>query len=220
MPWSEISRRARHAAADPESLHHQAIAGEATTHAPVESRQRRRGTGYRFDWAAIAAKAVAGSTTPAMLSAPCAEWDVRALVEHVTGNHERMAWLLHGQAVDDRGGSDPAQRWSVAYAAVRSGLSIPGALDRMGRSPFGGQAAVADVARILTVDLITHTWDLARAVGADEVLDPDVVADLLPMVERFHPAMAASGKFAPPVSVPEFAEAQQRLLALLGRRAG
>ncbi|MEU1994131.1 TIGR03086 family metal-binding protein [Nocardia gamkensis] len=154
------------------------------------------------------------------LPTPCAEWDVRALVEHVTGNHERMAWLLHGQPVDNRGGCHPAQRWSVAYAAAHSGLSLPGVLDRIGQSPFGGQAAVADVAGILTVDLFTHTWDLARAVGADETMDPDLVADLLPMVERFHPAMAASGKFAPPISVPESAEAQQRLLALLGRRAG
>jgi uncharacterized protein (TIGR03086 family) len=152
------------------------------------------------------------------LPTPCSEWDVRALVQHVAGNHERMAALLHGRPLDVAD-DDPAGRWTAACAAVRSGLSIPGALDRVGPSPFGGEVPVSRLAAILTADLTTHTWDLARAVGADETLDAAVVAELLPAIERMQPAMAAGDKFAPAIPVPDSAGPQQRLLALFGRQS-
>jgi uncharacterized protein (TIGR03086 family) len=128
-----------------------------------------------------------------------------------------MALLLHGRPVGSvEGGSVAA--WSMACAVVQAGLALSGILDRQGPSPFGGQASIADLARVLTSDLTAHTWDLARAIGADDTLDPEVVAEVLPMVERIHPAMAASGKFAPAFPVPESAGTQHRLLALLGRQ--
>lgn len=151
------------------------------------------------------------------LPTPCPEWRVRDLVEHVLGNHERAAALLGGGAPDPTG--DATRRWTTACAAIRSGLSAPGTADRLAPSPFGGRAPVSDVVAILTTDLTAHTWDLARALGADDRLDPDVVAVLLPLVERAGPAMGATGKFAPPVDVPETAGAQRRFLALVGRDA-
>ncbi|MCX4098256.1 TIGR03086 family metal-binding protein [Nocardia sp. alder85J] len=151
------------------------------------------------------------------LRTPCTEWDVRALVDHVVGNHRRMAGLLHGrpfEAVDD----EPHRTWPVVVAAVRSGFVVPGALDRTVPLPFGGEGTVTDLLLVLTADLATHTWDLAHAVGADEALDTDLVAALLPAIERAQPAMTASGRFAPPLPVSDTAGPQHRLLALLGRR--
>ncbi|WP_054811427.1 TIGR03086 family metal-binding protein [Nocardia arizonensis] len=151
------------------------------------------------------------------LPTPCAEWDVRALVNHVTGNHEQMALRLHGRPAD-RCHDGPLAAWSAACAAVQAGLSRTEVLQQQAPSPFGGQMSIADLARILTVDLTTHTWDLARATGRNDPLDPEVVNEVLPMIERIHPTLAAGGKFAPAISVPESAGAQQRLLALLGRQ--
>ncbi len=150
------------------------------------------------------------------LATPCPEWDVRALVDHVTANHEQMARRLHGRPIE--GPADgPVAAWSRACAAVQSGLLLPQALERSAPSPFGGQAKVGDLARVLAVDLITHTWDLARAVGADDTLDAEVVAVVLPVVELIGPLLSASGKFGSPISVPETESAQRRLLGLLGR---
>ncbi|MCM6778485.1 TIGR03086 family metal-binding protein [Nocardia sp. CDC159] len=150
------------------------------------------------------------------LPTPCSEWDVRRLVHHVTANHERMASRLLVRPVE-RPDGDPAAAFTAACTAVQTGLTLPGALEQSAPSPFGGDAPIADLARILTTDLATHTWDLARAIGADETLDPRVVAELLPTVERAHPIMAASGLFAPAVQIQDSAGVQERLLAFLGR---
>jgi uncharacterized protein (TIGR03086 family) len=150
------------------------------------------------------------------LPTPCTEWDVRALVGHVVGNHRRMAGLLRGRPLD-AAADEPHRSWPAAVAAVRSGFALPGALDRVAPSPFGGEGPITDVIFILTADLATHTWDLARAVGAEEMLDGELVAALLPEVVRMQPRMTASGRFAPPLPVPDSAGPQQRLLALVGR---
>ena len=69
----------------------------------------------------------------------------------------------------------------------------------------------------LSVDLVVHGWDLARATGQDERMDPDDV-------ERVHAAMAlmgdklrTPGAFGPEVEPPPDADAQTRLLCFLGR---
>ncbi|MEC3954535.1 TIGR03086 family metal-binding protein [Nocardia sp. CDC153] len=147
---------------------------------------------------------------------PCTEWDVRGLVEHVTGNHLRLASVLHGRPIEN-GGADTVSAWSAARDQVRSGLAVPGALESRAPSPFGGEASGRDLAHILAADLAMHTWDLARAIGADDTLDADVVAFLLPVFERIAPGLAASGKFGPRVAVPESAGPQRLLLALTGR---
>lgn len=49
-------------------------------------------------------------------------------------------------------------------------------------------------------DVVVHTWDVARAVGADERLAPDLVATVL---DRTDPdALAGSGLLAAPADVP------------------
>jgi uncharacterized protein (TIGR03086 family) len=71
----------------------------------------------------------------------------------------------------------------------------------------------------LFADHLIHAWDLARAIGVDERLDPELVGacttwftpmeDGLPQRRR--------DRRAPPG--PDGADAQTRLLAMFGRRA-
>jgi hypothetical protein len=70
------------------------------------------------------------------------------------------------------------------------------------------------------LDIAVHTWDLARAIGADESLDPDVVAFALTLQDTFD-AGRQRGAFAPPPGkTPADSSAQARLLYLAGRRPG
>lgn len=68
------------------------------------------------------------------------------------------------------------------------------------------------------MDVLIHTWDLARATGQDEKLDPDLVDACTAM---FLPGMPERGRAAgivgPAVEVGEDIPAQDRLLAAMGR---
>jgi hypothetical protein len=69
----------------------------------------------------------------------------------------------------------------------------------------------------LTRDVLVHTWDLARAVEADDRLDPQWCALFLSQLPSAPVALSTTGMFAAPVAVADEADAQTKLLARLGR---
>ena len=82
-----------------------------------------------------------------------------------------------------------------------------------------GEMPLADaIDRLVTGDVHIHTWDVARACGLVESLDPEVTADMLAGMQPMDAALRASGHFGPKVDVPADASVQDRLLAFVGRR--
>ena len=61
-----------------------------------------------------------------------------------------------------------------------------------------------------------HTWDLARATGRDETLDPDECAAMLAGMEPMDEC-CGQRQYGPRVPVPDDADAQTRLIAFIGR---
>lgn len=159
------------------------------------------------------------------LPTPCTEWDVRQLVNHVTGEDAWVPPLLAGSTIDDVGssldgdllGEDASETWATYAAAAVAAAAEDGAVDRMVHNSSGLKAAAQYLDEV-TADHVIHTWDLARGIGAPEVLDPELVewalAFLVPLVEEWR----TYGVFAEAVDVPDDADAQQRLLALTGRK--
>jgi len=157
---------------------------------------------------------------------PDDEWDVRALVNHVTVEQLWAPPLMSGASVGEIGsrfdgdqlGNDPRAAWDAAYAASLAAFSAPGALDgTVGLSR--GATPREEYCWEMTADALIHSWDLARAIGADDALDPEISALVyertLPMVGQ----LQETGMFAPPVPVPDDAPLQAKLLAILGRAA-
>ncbi|MFF3862471.1 TIGR03086 family metal-binding protein [Streptomyces sp. NPDC002209] len=157
---------------------------------------------------------------------PCTEWNVRDLVNHVTGE---QLWIppmvTDGRTVEEIGdafsgdvlGEDPAGAWDRAAAAAHAAFTAAGALDRTVRLSYGpalGRAYCAE----LTADCVVHTWDLSRAIGADDRLPDGLVEFSLKELMPYADGLAASGMFAAPLDVPAGADAQTRLLALVGRQ--
>ncbi|RSD21399.1 TIGR03086 family metal-binding protein [Amycolatopsis eburnea] len=114
---------------------------------------------------------------------PCPEWDVRALVNHMTRGNLSYVGLLGGAGRDeflaardaDALGDDPVTAFTASVRACAEAFSEAGALDRVVDYPLGeltGRRALA----VRTADSTVHTWDLARALGRDETLDPGLVA--------------------------------------------
>jgi hypothetical protein len=62
-----------------------------------------------------------------------------------------------------------------------------------------------------------HTWDLARATGQDDTLDPEYSAELLEGMIPYEEAMRTSGQYGPRVPVPDDAPVQDRMLGFIGR---
>lgn len=157
---------------------------------------------------------------------PCSEWDVRELVNHLVVEQLWVPEMLAGRTIADVGdrydgdqlGDDPGAAWDAAATHALEAFGEPGALSRTVHLSYGDVPA-ENYCREMTMDATVHSWDLARAIGADEQLDPDLVTDALVMVEPRVDAFGASGLFAPPIAVPSDADPQTRLLALLGRRA-
>lgn len=157
---------------------------------------------------------------------PCTEWTVRDLVGHVTGEQLWIPPLLtEGRTVADVGdalsgdplGDDPVGAWDRASAAALEAFDRPGALERtvaLSYGPTRGSAYCSE----LTTDCVVHTWDLARAIGADERLPDGLVEFALKEVMPYADSLASSGMFAEPLDFPAGANAQTRLLALVGRR--
>ena len=86
------------------------------------------------------------------------------------------------------------------------------------KHPYVGEMPLPDaVDRFYTTDVFMHTWDLARATGQDERLDPQTCADLLAGMTEIEELLRSSGQYGPPVPVPEDADAQTRLLGFIGR---
>lgn len=106
--------------------------------------------------------------------------------------------------------------------ALQSLLSRPGLFDGPVDVPAVGKNAATQLEAgpllaALAQDVLVHTWDLARAVGADDRLDEDLCAHFLQGLPHDPEALAGSGMFGSPIGTSSDADAQTRLLARLGR---
>ena len=156
---------------------------------------------------------------------PDTEWDVRALVNHVLNEDLWAPPLLMGMTIAEVGdrfdgdqlGNDPEAAWAEAAAASVAAVSEGGALDRTVHVSFGDISGREYVSQ-LTCDHLIHGWDLARAIGADERLDPELVDFAYDFLSPQVDGWRSAGVFGPRVDVPAGASRQDQLLALTGRR--
>jgi uncharacterized protein (TIGR03086 family) len=157
---------------------------------------------------------------------PCTEWDVRQLVGHVVDEQRWAPYLLSGGTVADAGdrfsgdplGTDPKAAWRGASSAAREAFEAAGALDHH-VTVSSGDISARDYLWDMTVDAAVHAWDLARGIGVDDRLDPELVRRIHTETEKDVESLAASGRFDPPIHVASHVDLQARMLALFGRRS-
>ena len=151
---------------------------------------------------------------------PVADWAARDIVRHL------IEWLPgflsagagvelpSGPSVDD----DPAAAWQIHCAAVQAVLDDPATVDRVLANPHTGALPLdRAIDQFYTPDVFMHTWDLARATGQDDRLDPGFCAHLLAGMEQMEQAIRSSGHYGARVEVPDGAGPQTRLLGFIGR---
>lgn len=155
---------------------------------------------------------------------PCTEWSARAVVGHVVATqHAIVATIGDRRApmnpMKDPGrhaGDDPVAAWKSARDALLAAVTAPDVLERI-VTTWRGEVTVDDMLGYNVADPTVHAWDLARAVGGDDRLDPDLVAASLALYEPIIATMRAPNIFGEAMVVDPDASPQDRLLALVGR---
>jgi uncharacterized protein (TIGR03086 family) len=152
---------------------------------------------------------------------PCDGWTSRDIIGHLVD--WVPAFVESGSGIELSSGpdvaDDPAGAWAVLDQELRAVLADPDLAARPFSHPMAGDHRLDDaIARFVLGDVLIHTWDLARATGLDEALDPDEVAAMLAGVEPLGDVLEKSGHYAARVAVGSDADAQTRLLAAVGRR--
>jgi len=116
-----------------------------------------------------------------------------------------------------RSGSAPI-RWRTMSDGVQALLDNPASAGTVLRNQYIGEVPLPQaVSRFFTADVFMHTWDLARATGQDETLDPERCAELLEGMQPIDELLRSSGQYGPKVEVPDDADVQTRMLAFIGR---
>lgn len=157
-------------------------------------------------------------------STPCADWDVRAVVNHVVGEALWLDQLLSGHTIGEVGdrfsgdllGHDPAASWRAADRAARAAATVVDESRPIGLSY--GTVPAGEYLRQVAADHLIHAWDLAQGIGAPSQLPSDVVDDVSRWFTEAEDGYRAAGAVGPQVPVDPGADAQTRLLARFGRR--
>jgi uncharacterized protein (TIGR03086 family) len=162
-------------------------------------------------------------TSTAMSSpTPCWNWDLRALLGHMT---DSLAVL--GEAAD-LGHVPLAGPAGDAVTDLVPGLKnracqLLGAWTNAGEldcvSIAGRSLTGAIVAGTGALEIAVHGWDVAQACGRDRPIPAELAAELLDLAPLLVTQADRPARFGAAIAAPLEAGASDRLLAFLGRRA-
>ena len=153
--------------------------------------------------------------------------DVGDLVDHVIGGNRMATAILVGGTRDDglaqfarsAQDTDRVAAFEESRAEMAAAFAAEGAMDRIVAHPAMDMPG-SQLLGFRIGEYGLHGWDLARAIGADDTIAPDVVEALWEILTPMAGMMAASGMFGdgPSGSLPDDAPLQTRVLDLSGRR--
>jgi uncharacterized protein (TIGR03086 family) len=178
--------------------------------------------------AAETSRVVAGAAKAAKASldtrTPCPDWDLRTLLNHTilwtSYSAERRA---HDESVaEDLMSKDftaepgYAEAYQAQIAKAVDAWSSPQAWDG-DRNVMGSPTPAADIAAMLTMEMVLHGWDVAQATGQDYRCDAELAQAVLQTVQSQGDMFRQYEGFAAVVPVPDDATTFDRALALSGR---
>lgn len=171
------------------------------------------------------AEAVISQIEPARYDepTPCTEWNVGQLINHMIGALAMFRDVAaHGEVdpalfAQDLIGDDAIKSLLTAGDAAVTGWAAEGKMDGMANLPFG-EFPAAFALQLPAMDMLVHSWDLAKATGQQVSWNPDLVADTRAFCEAtFTSAEFRGDNFAPPVAIADESDDLSKLVAFMGR---
>ena len=146
-------------------------------------------------------------------STPCTDWRLRDLLNHMLETQHYFVSAGKGESASPPGqtppdllSDSPAADFDRARAEVIAVFGQEGVIEKT--MPALG---------IAFADALLHGWDVARATGQDATMPDGLAAAAYEVIHGRFTEEQRQGVFAPEVSVPDDASAQDRLLAYTGR---
>lgn len=163
------------------------------------------------------------STEELYAPTPCPEFDVTGLVDHLVVIAGRVSTAAGGDARDEStvwpnpaAPSDALARWRSTVDRLTPAMAAgdPTAVVDL---PFGQMPLFAAYG-VFVGEFTTHAWDLAAAIGRQDLLDQDLAATALAMVTARIPSSPRDHTpFADVVPVPDSAPTYDQLAGWMGR---
>ncbi|MDP8930253.1 MAG: TIGR03086 family metal-binding protein [Actinomycetota bacterium] len=152
-------------------------------------------------------------------------WDVRELVNHLVAENRWTRPLMTGMTIEEVGdrfegdllGDDPRRAWEEAAAEALEAMGAEGAMTRIVHISAGDVTGEEYALQLFSEHLI-HGWDLARAIGAPDRLDPELVRAAMGWFALKEEEYRRAGAIGPRPQIPPGADEQTVLLAMFGRR--
>jgi uncharacterized protein (TIGR03086 family) len=176
-----------------------------------------------FEAAALQACRVVDGVTPDQLGdpTPCVAWDVRALINHMVTGNLLFAALVAGSEQPERSadhlGDDFQRAFGDAVNALSGAFTKYDVLNGVFPTPFG-EGPGKQLVMMRFNELVVHGWDLARATGQTDLLDPRLAEISLRALQSVPVIPRGDGEaFGAEVGAPPDAGPVERLAAFLGR---
>jgi uncharacterized protein (TIGR03086 family) len=167
---------------------------------------------------------------------PCPAYPVAALLDHLMALSLAFTWGADKQDVPEDANESLVGEATAAHLRPDWRVVLPQRLEGLaaawdrpsaweGETTVGGATMPGAAMGVVALDeVVLHGWDLARATGQDDTIDPAELEQLWPMAQAIPEVMRTPGAFGPGivvygpvVEVPDDAPLQHRVLALLGR---
>jgi uncharacterized protein (TIGR03086 family) len=155
---------------------------------------------------------------------PCAEWNVRELLNHIVSGNWWAAAISGGATIEQVGarldgdvlGADPRRAYQRSAEAAAAAFDAPGALSApcaVSYGPVSGEVYAGH----RFIDVLVHGWDLATATGQDATIEPALADACWAVVEPQLGMLRGSGMFGDAPAGEASSDPQTRLLSQLGR---
>ncbi|WP_433354233.1 TIGR03086 family metal-binding protein [Microtetraspora malaysiensis] len=158
---------------------------------------------------------------------PCLGWTVYGLLAHMATQHYGFAAASRGdgdlarwklRSLDD----DPVASYRASAEHVMAAFAVDGVLERMFPLPELRSGSVFPGTQAISfhfIDYVVHSWDLAKALGAEITFPPDLL-DVALAVAKAVPGGKAreepGAAFAPPLTWSGGSRLDE-IVAILGR---